>query len=94
MLDVEWTFKPKDDLIYIEKMSNSKVLETTDVNKVILEDFEEDKAEQLWKRGVPNAKGYFILENYKVPKVMTTGFTTTGLEIKGKLTQRRIVTNF
>ena len=91
MLDGEWNFKPKDDLIYIEKMSNSKVLETTDVNKVILEDFEEDKAEQLWKRGVPNAEGYFTLENHKVPKVMTRLYQ--GLEIKGNLTQRRIITN-
>ena len=94
MLDVEWTFKPKDDLIYIEKMSNSKVLGTTDDNKVILEDFDEDKAEQLWKRGMPNAEGYFTLENYKVPKVMTTGITTTGLEIKGNLAQRIIGTIF
>ena len=92
--DVEWNFKPKDDLIYIEKMSDSKVLGTTDDNKVILEDVEEDKAEQLWKKGVPNAEGYFTLENHKVPKVMTTGINTkTGLEIKGNLTQSRIVTN-
>jgi hypothetical protein len=42
---------------------------------------------------VPNAEGYFTLENYKVPKVMTTGINTKGLEIKGNLTQRRIVTN-
>ena len=94
MPDMKWNFKPKDDLIYIEKMSNSKVLGTADDNKVILEDFEEDKAEQLWKRGMPNAEGYFTLENYKVPKVMTTGITVTGLEIKGNLTHRMIITLF
>ena len=93
MPDAEWNFKPKDELIYIEKMSNSKVLGTTDDNKVILEDFQEDKAGQLWKRGVPNAEGYFTLENYKVAKVMTTGIDTTGLEIKGNLTERRIDSN-
>ena len=36
---------------------------------VILEDFEENKAEQLWKKGVPNDEGYFTLENSKVPQV-------------------------
>ena len=89
----KWNFKPKGDLIYIEKMSKSKVLGTGDDDKVILEDLEEDKAEQLWKKGMPNAEGYFTLENYKVPKVMTTGINTNGLEIKGNLTQRRIITN-
>ena len=90
----EWNFKNKDDLIYIENISKTKVLEATDDDKVILEDFEKDKAEQLWKRGAPNAEGYFTIENYKVPKVMTTGITTTGLEIKGNLAQRIIGTIF
>ena len=51
---------------------------------VVLEDFEENKAEQLWKKGVPNDEGYFTLENSKVPKVMTA-ISPTSLELKGIL---------
>ncbi len=49
---------------------------------VILEELEEGKAEQLWKKGVPNDDGYFTLENSKVPKVMTA-VSPTSLELKG-----------
>ena len=83
--DEEWSFKTKDDLIYIENISNTKVLGTTIDGEVILEDFEEDKAEQLWRKGEPNAEGYFTLENSKLPKLVT-GISSTGLRIKGNLT--------
>ena len=89
--NVEWNFKPKDDLIYIENISKAKVLGITDDNKVILEDFEEDKAEQLWKKGDASLDGYFILESSKVPKVLTSSILTETLEIKGNINQRRIV---
>ena len=72
-------------MIYIENISKTKVLEATDDDKVILEDFEEDKAEQLWKKGEPNAEGYFTLENYKVSKLVTAA-SSTSLELKGKIT--------
>ena len=88
---VEWNFKPKDDLMYIESISKAKILGITDDNKVILEDFEEGKAGQLWIKGVTNVDGYFILENSKVPKVMTTGISTETLKIQGNIHQRRIV---
>jgi threonine dehydratase len=83
--DEEWNFKTKDDLIYIENISNTKVLGATIDGEVILEDFKEDKAEQFWKKGEPNAEGYFTLENYQLPKLMT-GISSSGLEIKGNLT--------
>ena len=83
-----WNFKTKDDdLIYIENISKAKFLGTTIDGKVILEDFEENKAEQLWKKGVPNDEGYFTLENSKVPKVMTPVLSSGRkiLEIKGNI---------
>ena len=59
-----WNFKTKDDnLIYIENISKAKFLGTTIDGKVILEDFEENKAEQLWQKGIPNGEGYFTLTN-------------------------------
>jgi hypothetical protein len=85
-----WNFKTKDDdLIYIENTSKTKVLETTYDNQVILKDFEEDKAEQLWRKGEPDAKGYFILvpslpSSVTVPKVITAIFGSD-LEIKGNI---------
>ena len=59
-----WNFKTKDDdLIYIENISKAKFLGTTIDGKVILEDFEENKAGQLWEKGMPNGEGYFTLTN-------------------------------
>ena len=78
-----WIFKPKDDdLIYIENTSKAKVLGATSDGKVILEDFEEDKAHQLWKKGEFDAENYFYLENSGVPKVLTA-ISESSLEIKG-----------
>ena len=61
----------KEYLICITNISKTKVLGTKDDGGVILEVYEEDKAEQLWKKGKPNAEGYSTLENSKVPKIMT-----------------------
>ena len=90
-----WNFKTKDDdLIYIENISKAKFLGTTIDGKVILEDFEENKAEQLWQKGNPDEKGYFILvpslpSSVTVPKVITA-ISESGLEIKGNITLRWI----
>ena len=80
----KWKFKPKGDLIYIENSSKTKVLGAVGDGEVILEDLEEDKAEQLWKKGESNAEGYFTLENSKVPKIMTA-VSPDSLEIKGNI---------
>ena len=85
-----WIFKPKDDdLIYIENTSKTKVLGATSDGKVIQEVFVADKAEQLWKKGKPDAEGYVTLESKKVllPMVLTA-ISETGLEIKGNITLR------
>ena len=83
-----WIFKPKDDeLIYIENTSETKVLGATSDGKVIQEVFVDGKADQLWKKGKPDAEGYFTLENSGVPKVITA-ISESGLEIKGNITLR------
>ena len=83
-----WIFKPKDDdLIYIENTSKTKVLGATSDGKVILEDFEEGKAGQLWNKGELDAENYFILENSGVPKVLTA-ISESSMEIKGNITMR------
>ena len=80
-----WIFKPKDDdLIYIENTSKAKVLGATSDGKVILEDFEEGKAHQLWKKGELDAEEYFTLKNSEVPKLITA-ITSSRLEIKGNI---------
>ena len=82
-----WVFITNNDgLIYIKSSSQTKVLEAANNNTVSLEDFEKDKAEQLWKKGKPDAKGYFTLENSGVPKVITA-ISESGLEIKGNIRQ-------
>ena len=77
-----WTFKFRDDLIYIEKDSN-KVLATGNGVKIIEEDYKEGKHEQLWKIGEANTEGYFTLENYKVPKLLTATVDEYSLRIEG-----------
>ena len=83
-----WIFKPqRDGLICIENISKTKVLTPRKDNQVDLEDFEEGKAEQLWKKGVPDSEGYFIIESsvmpvsVPVPRVITAS-SESGLEMK------------
>ena len=83
-----WNFESKNDgLIYIENTSKTKVLGATSDGKVILEDFEEGKARQLWKKGELDAEEYFTLENSGVPKVLTA-ISEINLEIKGNINMR------
>ena len=83
-----WIFKPKDDeLIYIENTSETKVLGATGDGKVIFEDFEEGKADQLWRKRELDAENYFTLENSGVPKVLTA-ISERSLEIKGNINMR------
>ena len=60
----------------------AKVLGATSDGRVILEDFEEGKAHQLWKKGELDAEEYFTLENTGVQKVLTA-ISESSLEIKG-----------
>jgi hypothetical protein len=87
--DEEWNFKTKEDLIYIENISKTKVLGTTTDGEVVLEDFEQDVEKQLWKKGEPDAEGYFTLESCNVVKVMTA-ISESGLKIKGNIPVRLI----
>ena len=71
-------------------MSKTKVLSAKSHSEVILEDFEGGKAEQLWKKGEPDAEGYFTLENYYVLPKFMTAISESGLKIKGNITMRQI----
>ena len=53
-------------------------------NDVVTQILEQDRGDQLWKKGDPDNEGYFSLENSKVPKVMTA-ISLRSLEIKGKI---------
>ena len=70
-------------------MSKSKVLGAETHGEVILEDFEEGNDRQLWKKGEPDAEGYFTLESCNMVKVMTA-ISESGLKIKGNITVRLI----
>ena len=85
-----WVFKNKTDLICIENIITKKVLGSTNYSKVSQEDYEKGKAQQLWKKGKANGKGYFTLENSGMPKVITA-ISESGLEIKGNITLRWIL---
>ena len=99
----EWNFRTKrnsDGLIYIENIvtyvsdilniNETLVLEAKDGAVTLVVDVEENKAEQLWKKGEPNAGGYFTIENSKVPKILTA--TPSGvLTIQGNITLRQML---
>ena len=74
--------KGKENWIYIENKSKAKFLGTAKYgSKVIL-----DKAAQVWKQGVPNTEGYFIVENFKaVQGKVITAISASGLEIRGNI---------
>ena len=85
-----WVFSSNDSLIFIGNINKEKVLQATSDGKVIQEWYVVGKAEQLWKKGKPDAEGYFILESHsKVPKIITA-ISESGLEIKGNITLRWI----
>ena len=77
--------KGKENWIYIENKSKAKFLGTAKYgSKVIL-----DKAAQVWKQGVPNTEGYFIVENFKaVQGKVITAISSSGLEVRGNITLR------
>ena len=52
-----------------------------------MEVLEQDRVDQLWKKGKPNIEGYFSLENFEVPKVITA-ISSRSLEIKGNISLR------
>ena len=91
-----WNFRNHaslDDLRYIENIDKTKVWGIAIDGKVILENFEKDKAEQLWKKGESNTEGYFQLEGFtrfldsqvnQVPKVITA-ISSSELEMKGNI---------
>ena len=82
--DDDWNFIPQNDgLICIENTSKQKMVWTLGaLNKVTLETFVEAKVQQLWKKGEPDAEGYFALQNSGEPKVLTA-ISESSLEIKG-----------
>ena len=80
-----WEFSSNEDLIYIYNSNKTKVWGTTNDNIVILENFEGGKAQQLWKKGEPNAEGYFTLGNSNRTEIMTA-VSSSILQIKGNLT--------
>ena len=76
----------------ILNISKNKVLGITNECQVNPEDYEEGKTQQLWKKGEPNADGYFTLENCNVTKIMTANYLNSSiLQIKGNIIMKWMV---
>ena len=75
-------FTTKDDDWFYIKNNSTEVFEATSDGKVIQEVLVEGKADQIWKKGEPDAEGYFTLQNSGEPKVLTA-ISESSLEIKG-----------
>ena len=72
-------------MIRIENIDKKQVLGITNDGKVELENIEDDKDGQLWKKGEPDQKGYFSLKNSGVPKFLTF---VSSLTVEGNITLR------
>jgi hypothetical protein len=70
-------------LIRIENIDKKQVLGITNDGNVALENIEDDKDGQLWKKGEPDQKGYFSLKNNQVPKFLTF---VSSLTVEGNIT--------
>ena len=88
--DDNWNFKTKDELIYIEDISNKKFLQSSNDGNVFWMDFEENKPQQLWKQGKPDAEGYFTLESVNPFFFALTAVSTNRFQIAGNITLRWI----
>ena len=90
----KWIFKSKKEKWFcIEEVSSTKVLGALNNGKVKLQKYIVGKAQQLWRKGEPDAKGYFTLENHKVTKTgeeFLTGVSSGGLRVKSNITLRWI----
>ena len=89
----KWKFTSKGDLIRIENIWKKKVFGTTNDISVKLENIEDNKDGQLWKKGEPDNDGYFSLKNDKVSKFLTAvsdEWDNGILELKGNITLRWI----
>ena len=85
-----WNLKPQNNSYFvIENISKTKVLAKTENDySVILEDFKENKTAQLWRKGEPNDKGYFTLQNsiLGVLDIGLTAFPSSSLKLESKIT--------
>ena len=76
-------------MICIERTNITKVLAATIDGEVVHEVSVRGRAKQLWKKGEPDAEGFFTLENSEMPKFITA-ISESGLEIQGNITLRWI----
>ena len=70
----EWKFQSvekKGGKIYIENISNNRVLATPDNFRLVEDTFDKEKAGQKWKKGPANPEGFFTLENLESKKFLT-----------------------
>ena len=84
-----WAFRKKDnESIYIENISKKKFLETNVNQDILEENFEEDKAAQLWKTGEPDAEGYLTLSSELLTTenltLVITATSESEMKINGK----------
>ena len=88
-----WVFITNDDdSIYIKSSNKTKVLEATNDNRTFFEDFEKDKAMQLWTKGKPDADGYFTLSspeltNFDPVEMVLTVTPNSNLVVTGNISQ-------
>lgn len=85
--DHKWNVTIKKPTLFnIVNLNNDKVLEINN-GRVTEEDAVDGKDGQLWRKGKPDADGYFSLEGSKSSKILTADKINLNLTIQGKENQ-------
>ena len=91
MSDDKFTFSENGfNIFLIHQISTRKFLGSSSGGEVTKEDFKEDGS-QLWRKGKPDAEGYFTLQNGKLTKTgpkFLTAISSGILQVKGNISLR------
>ena len=78
----EWTITTKKTFIIVNASDENLVIGIDNHGTIVEEEFEDGKPGQLWKKGKPDADGYFSLEGSKSSKILTAT-SSSNLEVIG-----------
>ena len=86
ILDKKWNITTKKtDISIVNILDRNLVIGISNNGTVIEEDFVDGKPGQVWKRGKPDAEGYFSLKDSKSSKILTAT-SSSNLEVIGNHT--------
>ena len=92
----EWNITTKKTFIIVNASDKNLVIGIDNHGTIVEEEFEDGKPGQHWKKGKPDADGYFSLEGSKSSKILTANSSSNleRLEVIGNHTYRISANSF